>query len=295
MAENWYIALELDFDPPEEDEAVIARRITEKQKFWASNSTDFREGARYRTLNDSITQIRKDMIGPANKRRVLATEARVKVYGQIDRILIIVGKKGDITTEEITKISKKYKYSVDVIRKRATVLGFNVVRSTPQDSTRLYQKFYKDKPEGYDTYVTSEKLLESLGCKDLYDFLFDGGDPNVITRLPSDMLLMKAQEKKNGPAKHDTMTSSTSRLCALCMEVFADEMSKSGYDKYLEFMKVKKLLDEVKIIAGICGQLSPVHIEYFAKILGEAMNNVGLASKLLGEFLTVEKIGCKYT
>ena len=33
MAENWYLVLELEFDPPVEDEARIAARIEEKAKY----------------------------------------------------------------------------------------------------------------------------------------------------------------------------------------------------------------------------------------------------------------------
>ena len=34
MAENWYIVLELSFDPPVEDEQKIEERLIERSKFW---------------------------------------------------------------------------------------------------------------------------------------------------------------------------------------------------------------------------------------------------------------------
>jgi len=37
---NCYLILELDFDPPVEDQAVIDKRIEEKRKFWSRNYND---------------------------------------------------------------------------------------------------------------------------------------------------------------------------------------------------------------------------------------------------------------
>ena len=46
MTENWYLVLELDFDPnPVNDEALIEQRIEEKRKFWSSKANDFNRGA----------------------------------------------------------------------------------------------------------------------------------------------------------------------------------------------------------------------------------------------------------
>ena len=49
MTENWYLVLELDFDPnPVNDEALIEQRIEEKRKFWSSKANDFNRGAEYK-------------------------------------------------------------------------------------------------------------------------------------------------------------------------------------------------------------------------------------------------------
>ena len=65
MAENWYIVLELSFDPPVEDEQKIEERLIERSKFWSAHFNDFKIGAQCRAWNQAIPQIRKDMIGPA--------------------------------------------------------------------------------------------------------------------------------------------------------------------------------------------------------------------------------------
>lgn len=88
MADNWYVVLELEFDPPLENEQVIAEKIEERSKFWATHFNDFKKGAQYRTWHQNIPQIKKDMIGPANIRKQLAEEACASAYAPIDKSML---------------------------------------------------------------------------------------------------------------------------------------------------------------------------------------------------------------
>ena len=117
MADNWYVILELGFDPPVEDEVKIAERIDEKAKFWSTHFNDFKMGAQYRAWHQNIPQIKKDMIGPANIRKQLASDACIAVYGPVDKLLKTIGRKGNITDSEGEKLSTKLKISVDVVKK----------------------------------------------------------------------------------------------------------------------------------------------------------------------------------
>lgn len=93
MTDNWYVILELEFDPPVEDEQKIADKIDEKAKFWSSNSTHFKFGPQYKTWLQKVPQIKKDMIGSTNIRKQLAADACIQVYGPIDKSLKIIGRK----------------------------------------------------------------------------------------------------------------------------------------------------------------------------------------------------------
>ena len=110
MADNWYVILELDFDPPVEDEQKIADKIDERAKFWSTHFNDFKMGAQYRAWHQNIPQIKKDMIGAANIRKQLAADACTIVYGPVDKLLKTIGRKGNITADEGDKLSKKLKY-----------------------------------------------------------------------------------------------------------------------------------------------------------------------------------------
>ena len=61
--ENWYIVLELEFDPPVEDEDVIQKRINEKKDFWNRNANGLK-GKEYSVWRDAIPKIKKEIIFP---------------------------------------------------------------------------------------------------------------------------------------------------------------------------------------------------------------------------------------
>ena len=85
MTENWYVILELEFDPkPVVDESIIEQKIEEKRKFWSSKANDFNHGAEYRRYSQKLPEIKKDMIGDANIRDELIKDACEKVYGPVD-------------------------------------------------------------------------------------------------------------------------------------------------------------------------------------------------------------------
>jgi hypothetical protein len=84
VTDNWYIILELEYDPnPVHDETVIAQRIEEKRKFWRANLNHYKKGPEYRSYLErwSDGTIQRDMIGPQNRRKQLIKEACEITYG----------------------------------------------------------------------------------------------------------------------------------------------------------------------------------------------------------------------
>ena len=195
MADNWYIVLELEFDPPVEDESIIAQKIDEKSKFWSTHFNDFKNGAQYRKWHQSIPQIKKDMIGENNIRKQLSTEACTIVYGPIDKLLKTIGRKGKITADEGDKISKKLKVDVSAIKKRATKLG--IKWEVPSvDYQAVYDKYYKTKPQNASTFDGMKQMLKTFNVDNLYDFLYAGTSVKNANRLPCETLRQRAKEKK---------------------------------------------------------------------------------------------------
>lgn len=291
VADNWYVILELEFDPPVEDEQDISKRIEEKSKFWSMNFNDFKMGAQYRAWHQNIPRIKKEMLGPANIRKQLASEACVIVYGPVDKLLKTIGRKGNITTEEGDKLARKLRISLDVVKKRADSLGIQWIEGSGADYKSVYDKYYKTKPQNAATYDGMRQMLSSFGAGNLYDFLYKNTGVKNANRLPCKTLRARAAEKKNKEFyKKDSVSGTGSKLCGYCDIVFKDDSSKEMYDRYLEYIRRKAILDDAKSIADISDELT---IEQGNEIIGqltEVFRDRKMAEAVLTAFCKIEKI-----
>lgn len=293
MTENWYVVLELEFDPnPVNDENLIRDRIQEKTKFWSSKANDFNRGAEYRRYLDYAKKgvIEKEMIGEANIRAELVKDACDKVYGPIDRTLKQM-RKTEIPADTVDKMAKRLKVDAEVIKKRIAALGMKVGASQGGDYEATYEKYYKSKPQNTDTYNGIASMLESFHVKDLYEFLYQGTPIKNANNQPCDALRQRASEKKKKEFfKADGISGTGSKLCGQCEQTFKDDTSKGIYDKYLEYIRRKEVLDNAKSIYDLAGELSAENITDFIGRLTEVFKDRNLADKVFTAFCKVEKI-----
>ena len=292
MADNWYVILELEFDPPVEDEQKISDRIDEKAKFWSTHFNDFKMGAQYRAWHQNIPQIKKDMIGATNIRKQLAADACTIVYNPVDKLLKTIGRKGNITADEGDKLSKKLKISIDVVKKRAAKLGIKWDASgVSKDYQATYDKYYKTKPQNASSFDGMKQMLSSFNVDNLYDFLYINTTVKNANRLPCETLRQRAAEKKKTEFyKNDSISGTGSKLCGQCELAFKDESSKDVYDKYLEYTKRKAILDDAKSIADISGELSAEQANEFIGQLTQIFRDRKLSEEVLTAFCKIEKI-----
>ena len=297
MADNWYVILELEFDPPVEDEQKIADKIDERAKFWSTHFNDFKMGAQYRAWHQNIPQIKKDMIGAANIRKQLAADACTIVYGPVDKLLKTIGRKGNITPDEADKLSKKLKISVEVVKKRAIKLGIKWDPTpTPQNYQTLYDKYYKTKPQNASSFDGMKQMLSSFNVDNLYDFLYLNTTVKNANRLPCETLRQRATEKKKTEFyKNDSISGTGSKLCGQCELAFKDESTKDVYDKYLEYTKRKAILDDAKSIADITGELSAEQADEIIGQLTQIFRDRKLSEEVLVAFCKIEKISYNAT
>jgi len=290
MADNWYVILELEFDPPVEDEQKITEKIEERSKFWSTNFSDFKMGAQYRSWHQNIPQIKKDMLGPTNIRKQLATEACTIVYSPVDKLLKTIGRKGNITENEGDKLAKKLKISLDIVKKRAKSLGIQWVVESNTDYQSVYDKYYKVKPKNAATFVIIDPLLASFRVDNLYDFLYANTTIKNANNLPCDTLRQRVKEKKETFPKQTSTDSNGRNLCGHCDIIFKNDSSKEIYDKYLEYIKRKSILDDAKSIAEISGELTVEQGDEIIGQLTQIFRDRKLADKVLTAFCKVEKI-----
>lgn len=289
MTENWYVVLDLEFDPnPVTDEVVIEQRIDEKNKFWSRNANNFQH-PEYKKYLESVSVIKKEMIGADNIRDELIKDACEKVYGPIDKTLKNI-KKMELPIDTISKISKKLKVSEETVKHRAELLGIKIVESQAGDYEKLYKKYYKDKPENADTYNQMQNELKVFSVNDLYEFLFMGMPNQKPQNLPCETLLQRVKEKTKEYYKADRESTSGKRLCSFCKKCFESVHSKEIYDRYLEYNARKIILDEVKEIYEYSGEISQEQYKSYVNRLTEIFKNRKDADSLLIAFCKVEKI-----
>ncbi|KKH69002.1 hypothetical protein [Methanosarcina mazei] len=109
MNENCYLLLELEFDPPVMDQAVIDQRIEEKAKFWSANSNHFKKGAEYRMYLEMLPEIKRIMSDPVKRKREADSACSI-VYDPIDQDLKILGATGEIAEDAIENYANEKKY-----------------------------------------------------------------------------------------------------------------------------------------------------------------------------------------
>nr|WP_072537015.1 zinc ribbon domain-containing protein [Anaerococcus mediterraneensis] len=287
---NWYEELELSFDPPVEDEAVIEKRINEKSVEWSKLSTTSSD-KKYGILGDMIDDIKKDMLGEANIRKDLAKEAKDKRNESIDVYLDAISGKQYIKQSEINSIVSRLKMDKDVIINRIKERNIPIEEGEDNsDYQDIYDKYYKKRSASDRKFRGISKTLQSLNKETLYEFLYD--DPIAAKDLPAQTLLARAKERKEKEFfKTDRISAIGSDLCSSCQEVFENENTKAEYDDYLDTDRLKNILKDFKKQAEVIeGPVPNSTIDSVVNSLGGLLKDPILAKDIVEAFYKVEKI-----
>ncbi len=125
---NFYLLLELSTDPPEENPEIIEEAIKSKQALWSKQRNHPTKGNLAQQYIGLIPEIRKVMSDPklrhqeALKAKKIFLEKEKSVYPKIDRHIALFMSRGDISRNEIRKISGFHSVEEEKVRKRAKQL-----------------------------------------------------------------------------------------------------------------------------------------------------------------------------
>jgi len=291
MSTNWYIVLELEFDPnPVHDLPTISAKIDEKVKFWARNFNDFQHGAAYRDYHDRRNEITAAMANETERKRLVAEACKI-TFGPIDDLIKMVGMKGNVTQAELQNIATRQKVAPAVVERRRAALGIPIVAGKSVDYQPIYDKYIKTKPQNASTFDGLNGMLATFNAANLYEFLFQDTPTKNASKLPCETLKQKAAElKKNEFNKADARSGSGGKLCSQCELSFANDANKAIYDSYLEYNKRKAIFDDVKGAAAISGEISDVQFDVFVGRLTEVFKDRKLATEVLEALCNVDKI-----
>lgn len=165
------------------------------------------------------------------------------------------------------------------------------VEGANTDFQSVYDKYYKIKPQNTATYDGMCQMLIAFGVDNLYDFLYANATVKNANHLPCNTLRLRAEEKKKKEFyKTDNISGTGNKLCAYCDIVFKDDTSKEAYDKYLEYIKRKSILDDAKSIAEISGKLTTEQGDEIIGQLTQIFRDRKIAEDLFVAFCRVEGI-----
>lgn len=236
--ENFYILLELSYDPPVTDPAQIKTALQNKRQEWTRWQDNPSKRNIALTNLGLIGEIESVMLNPAQRQK--EAEAAIGVRGEMRRQfeaeLRILEGKGYLTPKEAAAIAVKYKnYGVDRARVADTA-------RVPISETPPAARDEADTGEILDriTAKTIHRDLGLLGYADLYAFLEEPQNSSIKK------LCDAAESKRRAAAGAGTKSSAatiTQELSGICLRMFTDFDSKQKYDRYLKVGRYPELCD----------------------------------------------------
>lgn len=240
--ENYFILLELSFDPMINDEAKIIAAITAKQQQWSKDMTNPIKKVKAAEYLAQLEDIKKVMLTEASRKNEAeaAKKIRDSKTKELDNKLSLYAAKSDQLSDRDLKL----------ILKNFSSYGFT--------STYIQERFKKLVKK--DEKIDLGEVIDSSQAKNiknfmvqldmkhstLYDFL---GLPSIssCSQLCETAETMKKKILAKGEKTGKDNASQS--LCGLCAVVFKDKVSKKKYDNYVNLTKYGIVNDSVDEMA----------------------------------------------
>lgn len=291
---NWYEVLELEFDPPEEREELIAQRLLEKKSAWTKLFNDPKWKVQAQTWLNQMEDMERDMIGEDNRRAEIAKVACENVYGNLDSKLKRIGTRGEIPSTVGENMAKSLNVTVAQIQKRCKALGLRWVEAgnSQERQEELYQQYYKKKSPNTASFQNNLSKLSDLKANDYYDFLYQGTPVKNPQHLPCEDLLQRATERLQDFKKNNVESSTGKQLCNACKSTFATMEKKAEYDLYLQDLEQKSIFKDIKALAKLLGgmELDLIQSQGYIDQLSTQLRQRSLAEEVFYAFCVIEKI-----
>lgn len=244
--DNYYILLELPFNPPEQNMEVIQKAIEKKRQQWSKDQLVAFKKAKASAYLELLPDITAVMTDP-DKRTQEAKAAKQISEGKIkelDMKLKLYSSKGDQLSandlKRLTKIYTPYGFTEDFIRKRfAGIVGIPDDRNTEKLLKEVISKQQADNIRSY---------LRQLGTPyaTVYEFL------GLSASSSRAAVVEKAQQLKKKILESGTkngMTAAQQSLAGLIIEIFKDDAGKRRYDNFASITRYGKVNDAVDELA----------------------------------------------
>lgn len=263
MNENYYLLLNLPIDKFVSGQDALDALIKQVKTWKASNNTNERNkaGQYEKPIEEAIKNaaVWKNHYDDAVK----------QVSQALNNWIIVVRGKGFITPDEVSQRAKSlrinsqiqsYKLSEGYVRKFIRDKGIDIpdLEPNPKPDPHSERKLEDFKPKNSIKFNQPATSLKSLSCEDVYKFLekyqkdIENHTRNIAFSEDTDAsICVKTAEAIKTAWKSKKETSEKSALETVCTLVSHfnkpnDDQSQVEYNKYLLYMKLKAILDELK-------------------------------------------------
>lgn len=240
--ENYFILLELPFDPPESDTSKISEAISKKQAQWSRDQSNPVKKAKASEYLAALEDIKKVMLDPAARKQEAAKAKQIKESKAkgLEAKLKLYRAKGDELSEkdlkQLVKVFGAFGFTADEIKRK---FGSGRKKTEKIDPSEVLDK----------TQARNVKnFMQQLDMRDktLYDFL-DLAPTSSCSQLceAADAMKKKILAKGDKTGRDNAVQS----LCGLCVVIFKDAANKRKYDNYVNLTKYGAVNDAIDELA----------------------------------------------
>ena len=240
--ENYFILLELPFDPPESDAGKISEAISKKQAQWSRDQSNPIKKAKASEYLAALEDIKKVMLASATRQQeaIKAKQIKEEKAKELETKLSLYRSKGSMLSEkdlnQLLKLFGAFGFTADEIR--------NKFGSGNKKTEKINPSEVLDKTQVRNIQNFMQQL--DMKGKTIYDFL---GLPS--TSSCGQLCEVADSMKKKILAKGDKTgrDNAIQSLCGLCAVIFKDATSKKKYDNYVNLTKYSAVNDAIDELA----------------------------------------------
>ena len=239
--ENYFILLELPFDPPVSDAKKIEDAINEKRNQWSKDLNNPVKKTKASECLNELENIKRVMMDPELRKQEAEKAKKLKAgkLKELEEKLNLYRTKGDTLTERdmkgLLKIFGPFGFTADEIQK---LFAKGSKKEEKIDPSEVLDKTMAKNVENFMRQLDMQD-------KTLYDFL--GLPPSASCSqltAAADAVKKKILAKGEKTGRDNAIQS----LCGLCVTIFKDAASKRKYDNYVNLTRysaVNSAIDEL--------------------------------------------------
>lgn len=245
MRENYFILLELPFDPPVEDKAKIEAAIAAKQQQWSKDQLLAFKKAKasaYLAMLDNIRDVMLDPAKRANEAKAAKKVRDEKTKDLVSKLKLYASKGKELNPNDLKRLVKAYEsfgFGEEVINKKFDEI---VSGQGGRDKKAPAEMITKQQAVNITNY------LRQIGMPyiTLYEFL--GVSPSSsCAAITEAARALKQKILANG--NQTGPDAARGMLCGLIVDIFKDAAGKKRYDNYISITKYGKLNEAIDEIA----------------------------------------------